>query len=177
MKLDKLNYFIFLVLIIMLTTSCGNSNQNKTSVESDDAPIADLTEMIRSNPDDSQLYYERAIQYYKKEAFDEALDDIEKAQKIDSINPDFFHLKADIYLDYFRSFDALKIMEEVVRLHPQRIPSLLKLAEFQYILKQYNESVLTLNDILAIDQLEPEAYFMLGMNFRALGDTEKAKNS
>ena len=177
MKLAQINFYFLFVLLIAISTSCGEQKKNGSPATDEDAPISDLSEMIRSNPDDSQLYYERAIQYYKKEAYDEALDDIVLAQEIDSINPAFYHLKADIYLDYFRSFDALKTMEEVVMLHPKRIPSLLKLAEFQYILKKYNESILTLNDVLAIDQLEPEAFFMLGMNFRATGEQEKAKNA
>jgi len=80
-------------------------------------------------------------------------------------------------MDYYKSFEALKTMQKVVFLHPQRIPSLLKLAEFQYILKQYEASVITLNNVLAVDRLEPEAFFMLGMNFRAIGDIERAKNS
>jgi tetratricopeptide (TPR) repeat protein len=170
-----LRYLAWLGLILMVV-SC-QSKDKKQEQNLNGGPMSELTTMIRNNPADPELYFERAKLYYESEAYDEAIDDISKAQRLDSIKPDYYHLLADIYLDYYKSFEALKTMQKVVELHPKRIASMLKLAEFQYILKQYNESVITLNNILAIDQLEPEAYFMLGMNFRASGDMERAKNA
>ena len=130
---------IALLIIISLFSflSCGEKKSEK-KVESESKAIQDLTKMILESPDDPDLYYDRAILYYENSAFDEAIDDITRAQKIDSLRPDLYHLLADVYLDYYKSFDALKTMEKVVSIHPTRIPSLLKLAEFQYILKQYN---------------------------------------
>jgi tetratricopeptide (TPR) repeat protein len=170
------NKLLGILLIVLLLASCKQKENHKTQ-ETENAPLSELTQLIRENPDDINLYVERAKLYYEEEAYDEAIDDVVKAQNIDSLRPDLYHLLADIYLDYYKSYEALKTMEKVVSLHPERIPSLLKLAEFQYILKQYNESVNTCNEILAVDRLEPEAYFMLGMNFRALDDIERAKNA
>jgi tetratricopeptide (TPR) repeat protein len=170
------NKLLGIILIVLLLASCKQKENHKTQ-ETENAPLSELTQLIRENPDDINLYVERAKLYYEEEAYDEAIDDVVKAQNIDSLRTDLYHLLADIYLDYYKSYEALKTMEKVVSLHPERIPSLLKLAEFQYILKQYNESVNTCNEILAVDRLEPEAYFMLGMNFRALDDIERAKNA
>ena len=69
------------------------------------------------------------------------------------------------------------MMEKVVRLFPERIPSLLKLSEMQMILNQNENSIFTVNEILRISPQHKEAFFMLGMNFRALGDIDRSINS
>jgi len=170
--------FIILFLSALLI-SCG-SKDNKDGQANEkikDQALSDLNELIREDPKNPELLFQRAELYYQHAAYDEALDDLGAAQKIDSIKPEYYHLIADVYMDYFKSHYALKTMEKVVFLHPKRIPSLLKLAEFQYILKKYENSVYTCNEVLAVDRTEPEAFFMLGMNFRAMGDVERAKNS
>lgn len=172
------NTIIFLLLSILLI-SCGSksnqSEQDQSKIE--DPALMELTELISEDPKNPELRFQRAELFFKHGAYDEALDDLGVAQKIDSLNPEYYHLLADVYMDYYKSHYALKTMEKVVSLHPKRVPSLLKLAEFQYILKKYENSIYTCNEVLAVDRTEPEAFFMLGMNFRAMGDTERAKNS
>jgi len=169
---------LILVFAVLFVISCDSDNMASQKIKkSENAALDQLNEEIRNEPQNHQLFYERAKLYFNEEAFDEALDDIASAQKLDSINPEYYHMKADILLDYYKSYEALKVMQDVVSLHPKRISSLLKLAEFRYILKQYESSIVALNNVLAVDRLEPEAYFMLGMNFRAMGDSERAKNS
>ena len=175
-RLRGLPFILPMLLLMVMVISCGKAKIKKEMPSADPA-LRELSELIRNQPGDPELYFERAKLYYREEAYDEAIDDVLAAQGIDSIKPEYYHLLADIYMDYFKSYDALKTMEKVVSLHPKRIPGLLKLAEFQYILKQYDASVNTINDVLAIDRLEPEAFFMLGMNFRATGDTDRAINA
>lgn len=176
-KMKSASFLILIFSLFFLISACKQNGEKKDRTKSTDPALSELTTLIRNNPQDAQILYDRAKLYYSKEAYDEAIDDLVRAQKIDSIKPDYYHLLADIYLDYYKSYEALKTMQKVVTLHPQRIPSLLKLAEFQYILKQYDASINTLNDVFAVDRLEPEAFFMLGMNFRALEDMERAKNA
>ncbi|MEY4134483.1 MAG: hypothetical protein RL386_833, partial [Bacteroidota bacterium] len=109
--------------------------------------------------------------------YDEAIQDLEKALGIDSTDPGALHLLADVYLDYFRSREALKTMEKAAALHPTRIPTLLKLSEFQLILKNYEPSLETIDRILQVDPQNAEAFFMMGQNFKESGDTARAINA
>lgn len=170
--------FIILIWAVSLV-SCGSGEKEngEATGKIEDQALTELNELIRKDPKNPELLFQRAELYYKHSAYDEALDDLGAAQKIDSLKPEYYHLLADVYMDYYKSHFALKTMEKVVSLHPKRIPSLLKLAEFQYILKKYENSIYTCNEVLAVDRTEPEAFFMLGMNFRAMGDSERAKNS
>ncbi len=139
--------------------------------------IDDITKKLERQPDNPVLYAERARLFYENQGYDEAIQDLAFAMKIDSINPDYHHLLADVYLDYFKSNLALKTMERVAKLHPERIPTLLKLSEFQLILKQHQASMRTIDQVLKIKPQHPEAYFMFGMNFKQMGDTVRAINS
>ncbi len=179
MRFTGLLYIFFFFLLSLIIVACGSKENKgeKGDGKIEDQALMDLTEMIREDPKNPELLFQRAELYYQHGAYDEALDDLGAAQKIDSLKPEYYHLLADVYMDYYKSHYALKTMEKVVSLHPKRVPSLLKLAEFQYILKKYDKSIYTCNEVLGVDRTEPEAFFMLGMNFRAMGDIERAKNS
>jgi tetratricopeptide (TPR) repeat protein len=99
------------------------------------------------------------------------------AMSIDSVNLDYHHLLADIYLDYFRSRLALKTMERAVAIAPEDIPSLLKLSEIQLFLKQNKASLATIDKVLRIDRQQSLAFFFMGANFEELGDMNRAINS
>jgi tetratricopeptide (TPR) repeat protein len=139
-----------------------------------DPSIAQLSELIEKTPNDATLYYQRAEIYYGLEGFDEAIQDLEKAISIDSLNADYLHLLADVYLDYYQSFKALKTMEKAASLHPGRIPTLLKLSEFQLILKQGEQALATLERIRKIDPQNAEMLYMAGLVFEDQGEIDKA---
>ena len=161
----------------VLFVACDEKKKEKIIESTGDGLIDQLTLEIDKKPDDVQLLYQRASAYYDKDEYQASINDLEKALSIDSLQPQIYHLLADNYLDYYRSREALDMMEEVVRLFPERIPSLLKLSEMQMILNQNENSVFTVNEILRLSPQNNEAYFMLGMNFRAMGDIDRAINS
>lgn len=171
---------LFLLLLLACKNESATASTKSTSnvdyitgIPSIDA----ITSQLKEDPDNPVLFAERARLFYENNAFDEAIQDLAFAMKIDSVNPDYHHLLADVYLDYVKSNLALKTMERAAKLHPERIPTLLKLSEFQMILKQNSASMRTIDQILQLDPQNPEAYFMFGMNFKEMGDTTRAINS
>ncbi|HMQ49368.1 MAG TPA: tetratricopeptide repeat protein [Saprospiraceae bacterium] len=162
-----------------LFISCKNNTADSQAeiMPTGDPAIDALSVQIAENPNNPALYAERARLFYENDGYDEALLDLDKALLLDSTNVDYLHLKADVYLDYFRSRQALMVMEKAAELFPDRIPTLLKLSEFQMILKQNTESMKTIDRVLQIDPQNAEAYFMFGMNFKETGDTIRSINS
>lgn len=71
----------------------------------------------------------------------------------------------------------MSTMIKAATLYPKRIPTLLKLSEFQLILKQHDKSINTINEILKLEPLNSEAFFMLGMNFKEQGNIDRAIGS
>lgn len=168
-------------VFVSLTPSC-NSPKNEVkspeiAIESEDPVLIGLTKAISENPDNPEVYFERAKILYDRNLYDPAIDDLQKAISLDSSKAEYFHLLSDTYLDYYKSGEALDVMELVAEKFPNRIPSLLKLAELQLILKQYDASFFTVQKIMNQDKQNAEGFFMMGMIYRAQGDKERAINS
>ena len=168
--------------LCLIMTSCQNDNaSNKditTSLAITGNPAIDgLTKEIALQPNDAKLYAQRGALFYEEEGYDEAIQDLTKALSYDSTNVSYLHLLSDAYLDYYQSYNALTTLEKAANLYPKRIPTLLKLCEFQLILKKHDESINTVNNILKLEHLNPNAFFMLGLNFKELGNIDRAIGS
>lgn len=160
---------------MILVLSCVNDPKNNvasnTGIPND---IAALSNQIAKDSLSDDLYFQRAQYYYGEENYDGAIYDLIRAINIDSSHFQYYHLLTDACLDYYRSKEAVLTMERCVELFPDNRSSLLKLSEVYLILKQYDESLDVVNRLLSRDQQDAEAFFMLGMNFRAKGEIDKA---
>jgi tetratricopeptide (TPR) repeat protein len=167
----------FALVILSACGEKGKSEASSPSVRSIDGAFSSLDAKIAAEPDNAEWWAARGELYYENEGYDEAIRDLEQAIAIDSSRAEYYHLLADVYLDYFRSRNALRTMEKAAERFPRRIPTLLKLSEFQLILQQHEASMRTLDRILRIDPQNAEAFFMFGLNFKESGDTARAINS
>lgn len=180
----RLFFSITIILIGLFFMTCQNSTDttgqktNNVNLPTTGNPAIDgLSVAISQEPNNPELYAKRADMYYQNEGYDEAIADLKKALSIDSTNVEYLHLLADVHLDYYQSYDAMSTIVRAATLYPKRIPTLLKLSEFQLILKQYDKSINTINEILKLEQLNAEAYFMLGLNFKEQGNIDRAMGS
>jgi len=179
----KFLFFLFGVVLIQsaCTSDTATSNPSPTSAEviaeSLHPDIDRLNQMIQSKPNNASLYAKRATVYFEKGQLAEAALDLEKAISIDSLQFAFHHLLADAYLDQNKSRLALNALKKAATIFPKRIPTLLKLSEFQIILAQNDEALQTIGRILKLDPQNAEGFFMMGMNFKDTGDKERAINS
>ncbi len=161
--------------VAFLLAQCKSGKTDNPDIgPTGDPGIDAVTEEIRKNPADPELYLRRARLFYDHQAYDQAIQDLASLMKLDSTNLQAHHLLADVYLDHNQSSLALRTMQRAAALYPDSIPTKLKLSEFQLILKQYDGAVETLADIMKIHPGDPEALFMLGMVYRDQGKTEQA---
>lgn len=172
----------FSVLLLLCLVSVFGCKQKEAAPDlvpgaTGDPSIDGISAQIAAEPNNAQLYYVRGELFYNKDSYDEAIADLNKAISLDSTQATYYHLLADSYLDYVRSREALETMEYAAELFPQRIPTLLKLSEFQLILTKYEDSMRTIDRILRQDPQNADAYFMFGLNFKEIGDTARAINS
>ena len=162
---------------IIAFTSC-QSDPTKANTKADqggpDRTLEQLNSLVEKDPTDANLLYERAKHLYSQGQYDPVVTDMKAAIELDSLVPDYYHLLSNAYMDYYRSRDALNTMVDAADRFPKRIPTLLKLSETQLILKQNEESLFTVAKILTIDPDNAEGHFMKGMNFRAMGETDRA---
>jgi tetratricopeptide (TPR) repeat protein len=184
MKTNSL-WMVLLLFSGLIFTSCGGDEQSSETSESDtlsnivtgNPAIDGLTKEIKQNPDNAALYAKRGRVFVENKGYDEAIIDFTYAVKLDSTNIDYYHLLADTYMDYFKSRKALQVMKQAAELFPNDLPTLLQLSEYQLILKQHEESMKTIDQVLKQDPQNATAYLMFGMNFKEQGDTVLAINS
>ncbi len=167
-----------LVCGVLAGSACSRGSGGDTAqVAMPDPTIESLSKAIEKEPDNAELYAQRGQIYYQLGGMDEAIADFERALQLDSSNALYWHQLADAYLDYYQSYKALKTMEWAAAEFPERIPTLLKLAEFQLILKEYEGALRSLERIRRIDPLNTEMFFMFGLVFKEMGKTEQALNA
>lgn len=155
------------------------SCQSPTSPASGAALDPDLEAIrtaIKADSLNAELWFLEAVLLQDRGYTVEAIED---AQKAISLQPQarYYHYLADVQLDYMRSREALQTMEQATTAFPDSLHTWLKLSEFQLILKQYAASIQTINKVLTKFPAQAEAFFMLGMNFKEMGDTARAINS
>ncbi len=142
-----------------------------------DPQLTELSALLEKDPNNDTLLYLRATTYYKLDAYDEAMADLEKAMRRDSMQPAYYHLLADVLLDYARPNDsrrAIDVLKLAAQRFPDRIPTLLKLSEFQLIVRKHGDALATLDKILQRDPQNAEAFYMAGRVALDKGDTTNA---
>ena len=168
---------MMLCLNLLLTMSCKQDTKESILHTTGDSEIDKLSEQIAIDSVNAKLYFSRSQLFYEKGLFDEAIADLKSAIGIDSLQVNYYHALSNAYMDYFKSKQALSIMEKAASIFSDRIPTLLKLSETQLILKKHEEMNITLRRIISKDPQNAEAYFMMGMMFRSLEEMDKAKNA
>jgi len=106
---------------------------------------------------------QRAEQYVRVGEYERAITDYSAVLKVDSLRPEVYHSLADAQMDYYKSRAALETMLDASERFPTDLHTQIKLSEYQYILKQYDESLKTIDEILVQDPEYAEAFFMYGM--------------
>lgn len=168
---------LFVLFVSCFLIGCKGDAEKKEVASTGDAIVDQINSDIQSNPNNAELLYKRGLVMYEKAEYEQAISDAQKAILIDSLQPKYFHLLSDSHLDYYQSRKALDVMLKAGRSFPDHVLTLLKLSELQMILNQYDNSIFTVNTIIGLDPQNAEGYFMLGMNFRAIKELDRAINS
>lgn len=171
---------IFSTLLFFLFSCNGEappSSGNAATSPDRDPGIARLNAAIAKEPNNADLYAQRATMEYDRKNYDGAIADMTRALSIDSTNIGYHYNLADVYLDYYRSRLALRTLERASRLEPNNVETLLRLAETEITLKQYDDALVTLSEISKVDPRNPDAYYLLSQAFLETGDTARAIKS
>jgi len=180
---QQIYYFILFISIILsnslfFVSACSPKNNQSAQEEIVEqnvtSEIAKLNKQIEANPDNHVLYYERALSYIENKKPYEALSDINKALQLDPQNTEYQIVLADIYFSMGHLDNCRKTLITAADNDPSNVEPVLKLAELDLILKDYEKMELYINKTLQIDKVNAQAYFMLATAKKEQGDTVKA---
>lgn len=173
MKLLTISKLAFLLLIAF--SACNQApkttegSQEETNVA--DETLQKISERINANPNNDQLYIERANYYLATDDVTNALRDIIFAIDINDKNPDHFIALSEAYLAIGDPDHCLEGLEKALELDPKNQEAFLKKAQLYLIMKDYDKTYETISEIIRQDNFNPTAYYIRGYALLEQGDT------
>ncbi|MFK8056789.1 MAG: tetratricopeptide repeat protein [Saprospiraceae bacterium] len=175
---------IGLLFAVLGILSCGGESKSSSaggvaeeSMTQEQVAVSQLTQALASDPDNAELYAERGAIYMENGVFDRAIIDFKRSLERDSSRVAVWHLLADAQMDNLRSRDALTTMIYASSKFKERMPTLLKLAEFQFIVEKHDDALATLDRAVKVNPNEGEVFFMIGEVLSEKMDTVRAINA
>ena len=132
---------------------------------------------LLKNTNDASLYDKRSRIYQSLKQFNEAINDSKRAIKIDSTKSEFHMTLVDAYFSQNSTRMAKELLEIMEKKFPDNTPTLLKLSEMFFLVRQYQKAIDYANKALKIDENLAKAYYLKGSIYRESGDTAKAISS
>lgn len=170
-------FFLFLISAVIIS-SCHEEKKNE---QKDTLPvpssISEFEQRIKTDPNNADLYNQRAKYYFDHKEFGPALSDVTKAISIDSIKGDYYLTLSDIYFASGKTRDSKSTLEKCIAVDPKNTEAMMKLAELYFYVKKYQDAMDHINMALKVDEHIGKAYFMKGMIFEEQLDTAKAISS
>lgn len=144
------------------------------NVQTGDPAIDAVSAKIARDSTNAALYAKRGSIYYARQVFRESIRDYNKALLLDSTKINYYHKLADAYLESNDSYTALEVLRDAKRRFPAHIPTLLKLADFQLITKQYLDGLKNVNAAIQKSPQNADAYYLKGLFYRDMNAPLKA---
>lgn len=170
----------YIIIAVIVLTACQESNTAKLDTgtsRSESTPFDSINALIKENPNDPLLHFERAKMHYDARDLVTSMNDVGRALKLDSTNTDFYLLLADLKLIAKESRESRDALLKAYEVDPTDIDVLIRLGELYMIVRDADESFRYLNEALRIDVYNADAYRIKGFNYKYLGDTTNALSS
>lgn len=169
-----------IVCFASMMAACGGNTEKPPVIENTDSlppDLAAVNQKIRANPDNDDLYRERAELLLGMKKPEEALSDINKALSLDKNDPANYRVLSDIYFSMGRAVNCREALMKALELNPEDPETYLKVAELEFYFKDYKKAIDNANKALDIDNLSAKAHFIKGMCYKENGDTLRALKS
>lgn len=168
--------------ILLTFFACINSGQEKRTNHDDTTSLASpqikyLSEQIKKNPNDAQLYSTRSNEFLGLNDTLSAIADLYIALQLDSIKSNYSERLAELLIQKGDAKSAMKIIDRAIEINPETVKTHIKKATFHFYLKEYKNAILQLNEALKIDLYNSDAYFWKGMCYLEMDDTAKSISS
>lgn len=171
--------FSFLLITLLVTTSCSNNPKDNTGVK---PTVSNIDSLLNLYPDSIPLLLFRGNEALKEYRFYDALADGARAFRLDSMN-------ADVRMLYAQSLNnkANRTIDEVVSAQrhfryvafhqPKNTDALIALATTYRHLQDMDNAFKYVNEALKIDVRKREAYALKGSMYMDMENYKLAKSS
>lgn len=165
--------FILILIVLSVLFSCNN-NENLKKIDTAKMSIKELSQILRTDTNNAQLFQARAEKFYNLHQIDSALLDYQRAVSLEDNHIEWLSKLSDIYLFKGQSEKARQTLDEALKLEPDNTDILLKMGMLYFLIEDYVKSFEYINDALSVNPNLEKAYFYKSMNYVEVGDTTRA---
>ncbi len=181
-----MNRIILILGFSLFLFSCGNEPINEVSEE---VPTQDTTaseqvtefkainELLKDDINNSELYLKRAKLYMKYNDVSSAVNDLDRAIKVDSLIPEYYLLKAELLKSQDKLKESKEALDKCLYVDNENIPARIGLGWLALILRNHKQALDYADAVLRRDIHSAEAYYLKGMIFEDKQDTVRAISS
>ncbi len=163
--------FTLILLAALLGYSCeesasNNEDRSKPSTSTTISPYDSISTMIAEKPNSPGLYYQRAQSSLDTKDWQAAMNDIDRAIKLDSTNGKWHIFKARLYRLANRMGPYRKALEKGLELDPSNTDLNYALGYLFLAAKNYEEAIDYANASLKEDVHYAPGYFLKGLIYK-----------
>jgi len=166
---------IYLLFISVLVWACSNNVNNSIDKSNNDSlGLIDISQKIRKNPLNAELFNKRAGIYWQLQFTDSAINDANIALRLDSMNDDYALQLAEYYFKSLKINEASSVLQNFLKRKPESLKVLTRLGKYYSYLKDYNKAKEYIDKALTIDPQYADAHFVKGV---VLTETNQPKEA
>lgn len=183
----SIQLYISVVVAIFSIVACGGESQKPKEKEefvqadsvelSREAEFALINEELKKDHNNARLYIKRAQLHNKYREIGFAIEDVDRALKIDSLIPEFYLLKAELCKKGEDFKYAKETLDKCLEIDNDNVEARIELGWLAFIIKNYEQAIDYADAALKRDVYAAEAYYLKGMIFNEQLDTAKAISS
>ena len=167
--------YLLPVISFLFLLSCKQNNQSAkeplTGIFARNAALKAATLRINEKPDNAKLYYERGVLLHSLKEDSLALNDFNKAVKLDSTKSEYYSAIGDLLFEHKDLTGSVAWIRKAIELNPSDPKARLKIAKMLVYSRDYPNAFKEINKVLREDAMSPEAYFLKGMIYKDLSDS------
>lgn len=170
-------FFLLSMLLAVVTCSNDKASEKQSDKKQEASPLDSIGKQIKSNPNDPDLYKERAELWMEADSLQLALDDLERALRIDSTQDEVLSMQGDILYNLKMVKEARYVFNKCIEYNETNTNCLLNLAEIEFLLENHKKAIELTNNALRVDEYIPDAYALKGDIYQHTGDSARAASS
>ncbi|MBL7766531.1 MAG: tetratricopeptide repeat protein [Chitinophagaceae bacterium] len=162
---------------LLLSCSGGKPSAKSNDLSTRFPETEKLNSEIASDPKNADLYFKRGKLLHKLLQDSLALIDFQQAVKLDSTKATYFSAIGDILFEHKDISGSISWIQKAITINPDDETAHLKIAKLFLYTAEYPKAFAEINTVLRSNVYNPEAYFLKGMCYKGMKDTNKAISS
>lgn len=168
---------LVIISFILFLYSCDEKKNDAKSEVVLFKETTAISEQINITPNESSLYFKRGLIYRNINQDSLALNDFFKAVKLDSTKAEYHSAIGELMFNHKDISGSINWIQKAIDLNPKDEIAHLKMANLFMFTEEYPKAFNEINNVLRANVYNAEAYFLKGMCYKGMKDTNKAISS